>query len=240
MTKLLVCLSLTLLSFSTFAIELQVKQKNLRNLSMDQDGFIKNISTDGYLSFRDLNQSRSDMCGVQLDLEFKSGLSKPAIFEIFWHSMNAGFSEQRKAFVIVNHRDADQRRTFLIPLCKLYHFSGNVNQAAHQNRIGGLRIDFPANRITELKFHSIVTVSADELAQSFAQDSANTTMLEPYERVNARAFTSFDVILPKLYFALEEGLTRMKYDKVFTLVWALLIFSLLGLIIRSVISRPSR
>ncbi len=215
------------------AIELEIDQSNLRNLVVDGDGFIKNTTGDGYLSFRDLTLSRAQACAIRLDLEFKSPMIRPAIFEVFWHAPDQGSSEKKKSFVIIHQDDTTERREYVIPLCKLYHFSGNLNQGQRQGAIAGLRFDYPTKRTTEIKFHSISTLNGDELLSLIEQSDSNISMLEPYERIDARSFTSLDVILPKLFFAFEQGLKRLSYDKVFTFSWLLMMLSILVLIVRS-------
>ena len=224
-----------LVASTTFAMPLELKQTQMRNLERDQQGYIRNQTNDGYITFRGLNLSREQACAIKMDIEFKQAMLRPGIFEVFWHAPNEGFSEQQKAFVIINHRDSQERKTYVIPLCKLFHFSGNINRSQAQGAIDGLRIDYPAKRITEIKFHSIETVNSDELITLIKQADPNIIVLEPYERVNARSFTSLDVILPKLFFAYEEGLKRLTYDKAFTFVWLLMMFSLMALIVRSVL-----
>ena len=214
---------------------LDLEQAQMRNLERDPQGYIRNQNNDGFITFRQLKLSREQACAIKIDLEFKQAMFRPGIFEIFWHAPNEGFSEQNKAFVIINHRDSQKRKSYVIPLCKLFHFSGNINRSQGQGPIAGLRIDYPAKRITEIKFHSIETMTSDELFTLIKQADPQIRVLEAYERVNAKSFTSFDVIVPKLFFAYEEGLKRLTYDKVFTFVWLLMMFSLLVLIVRSVL-----
>ena len=233
MPNLRLLLMLLFFAHASHAVELTIEQSQLRNLVIDSDGYIKNTSGDGYMSFRGLNLSRAQACGIKLDLEFKSPMIRPAIFEVFWHTPNEGFSEKKKSFVIVNQADTVERREYVIPLCKLYHFSGNLNQGLRQAEIAGLRFDYPTKRTTEIKFHSISTLNGEELLSIVQQSAPHISVLEPYERVDARSFTSLDVIVPKLFFAFEEGLKRLSYDKVFTFSWLLMMLAILVLIVRS-------
>lgn len=223
-----------------FSVSLQLGQAQMHNVERDDQGYIRNQTNDGYVTFRDLNLSRDQACAIKMDLEFKHAMLRPGIFEVFWHGPNDGFSEKKKAFVVINHKDTRQRKTYIIPLCKLFHFSGNINQSIRQGQIAGLRLDYPAKRTTDIKFHSIETVNSNELAILISESRPNMRLLEPYERINAKSFTSLDVILPKLYFAFEDGLKRLSYDKAFTFIWILMMFSLLVLILRSVLRQQGQ
>jgi len=230
----LICL---LAAGGAYALPLDLAQGQLHNLEKDSSGFIKNVNGDGYITFRQLELTREQVCGIEMDVEFKRAMARPGIFEIFWHASGEGFTEGKKAFVIINHRDSAERKTYVIPLCKLFHFSGNINQAARQGLIAGLRFDYPANRTSEIKFHSIRTLNGGELMTLIEQADPHIKLLEPYERIRAKSFTSLDVILPKLYFSFEQGFKRLSYDKVFTFSWLAMMFALLALIVRSVLRK---
>lgn len=216
---------------------LSAAQAQMRNLQVTDQGFIANTGTDGYLIFSGLEISRDQACGITLDIEFKLAMPRPGIFDIFWRSSKQGFSEQRKAFVLINQSDTKTRQQFMIPLCKLYHYSGNLNQPDRQALIHALRIDYPANKEIALKFHSIGLIDAETMTEQLQQRRQGIVILEPYERVSYRSFTSFDVALPKLYFAFEEGLHRVSMDKKFLFVWLLMIASLMALMLRSVLRK---
>ncbi|NND81898.1 MAG: hypothetical protein HKN50_05670 [Gammaproteobacteria bacterium] len=205
----------------------------LRNLERDKDGFLANVGSDGYLVLTELNKSRDQACGLLLDLEFKAPMARPGIFDIFWRSAGQGFSESRKAFVIINQTLSTERTRFFIPLCKLYQFSGNLNRPSEQGNLDALRIDFPGNKDVAIKFHAIELLDGSAMLQRLETMPVDERLLEPYERVSAGAFTSLDVAVPKLYFAFKEGLHRLTLDRIFLVVWLLIILLLFGLLLRS-------
>lgn len=241
MVRVFCILMLSVVTGSVWALSpaaanrLDIANAQLHNLTATADGFLANVGSDGYLTFRGLDLRRDQACGITLDLEFRTPLERPGIFEFFWRSAEQGFAEQRKAFVIINQADTLERHKFMIPLCKLYHYSGNLNLPERQARIEGLRLDYPANKDIELKFHAIDLLSAVEMNELIRSRTLDPLILEPYERVSANSFTSFDVALPKFYFAFEEGLHRLGRDKAFLVVWLVMIIGLLLLMLRSVL-----
>jgi hypothetical protein len=208
-----------------------------RNIEVTEQGFLRNQGSDGYLVLKNLNVRRDQACALKMDIEFESPMQRPGLFEVFWHGPESGFSEQQKAFVIISHANTLQRTTFIIPLCKMYHYSGNLNKPNQQSIISSLRLDFPSNRTIAIKWHSLEVLNAQQMMDQLKNTPQENIVLEPYERVRAESFLSFDVALPKLYFALEEGWNRLQVDILFLLFWLGLIFALLVLIVRSLIKQ---
>jgi len=206
---------------------------SLKNIVETPQGYLTNTSNDGYLTLAKLNRSREQLCGLELELEFLESLPRPALFEIFWRAPQTDFSENAKAFFIINQQDSKTTTKYFVPLCKLFLYSGNTNNGKRQGLIEGLRIDYPSNKTISIKFHSISFVDASTTASILEQQSGNLKILEPYERLSANAFISIDVALPKLVFALQEGLNHLTQDIVFLIFWLLLMLSLLILIVRS-------
>lgn len=204
-----------------------------KNLEVDQQGFMRNIGSDGYFTFRGLDLRRDLGCAIRMDMEFDKPMSRPGLFEVFWHEPNAGFRESLKAFVLINQADTLERKVFVIPLCKLFHYSGNINKAHLQAAVAGLRFDYPSNKDIGIKFHSIKFIDAQKTLSLLSEAPANTVILEPYERLSPEAATSLDVIVPKLFFIFEEGLSRLWVDKGFLFFWLLMILGLKLLILRS-------
>lgn len=233
-------LSAWLVAQSVAAIDPQDNQLSLdgqpmviKNLEIDEQGFIHNINSDGYFTFRDLDLRRDQACAIRLDMEFDKPMSRPGLFEVFWHEPKAGFRESLKAFVLINPADTAERTVFVIPLCKLFHYSGNINKAHLQAGVAGLRLDYPSNKDIGVKFHSIEFLDAQKMLSLLSEAQANTVILEPYERLSPAAATSLDVLVPKLFFIFEEGLSRLWVDKGFLFFWLLLIVGLKLLILRS-------
>ena len=81
--------------------------------------------------------------------------------------------------------------------------------------------------------HSIELLAGLPDKKLITAGAENIRLLEPYERIDPRAFTSLDVVLPKLYFAAQEGAHRLWQDKAFLIFWLLLIGGFKLLIIRS-------
>ena len=209
----------------------------LRNLVVDADGFLVNTSSDGYLTMGGMNLPRTQACHLLLDVEFKQAMFRPGLFEVFWATDPAAFGEGQKAQVLISHKDTVGPKVFVIPLCKLYGFSGNLSEPNLQRNLVGLRLDYPYNREIGLRFNSIKLLSHQELADLTALNAQTITYLEPYERLSGRAFTSFDVVIPKLYFSFEDGLRRLSGDLPFLLVWLSLIAALMVLILRSFLAK---
>ena len=155
-------LSLWLVTQSVAALDPQNSQLSLNgqpmvteNLKVDEQGFMRNTNSDGYFTFRDLDLRRDQACAMRLDMEFDKPMSRPGLFEVFWHEPKAGFRESMKGFVLINPADTAERKVFVIPLCKLFHYSGNINKAHLQAGVAGLRLDYPSNKDIGIKFHSI-------------------------------------------------------------------------------------
>ena len=214
-------------------LSLSGQPMDIKNLQLDEQGFIRNTSSDGYFTFRGLDLRRDQACAIRLDMEFDKPMSRPGLFEVFWHEPDAGFRESLKAFVLINPADTAERKVFVIPLCKLFHYSGNINKAHLQAAVAGVRIDYPSNKDIGVKFHSIEFLDAQTMLSLLSEAPANTVILEPYERLSPEAATSLDVIVPKLFFIFEEGLSRLWIDKGFLFFWLLLIVALKLLILRS-------
>jgi hypothetical protein len=205
------------------------------NIEITEQGFLRNKGSDGYLIFDNLNVRRDQACAIKMAIEFKNPMLRPGLFEIFWHAPGSGFNERQKAFVIVSHADTDEQTTFIIPLCKMYHYSGNLNNPRGQSKVAALRLDFPTNRTIALKLHSLQLLNAQQMRTQLQSTAKGSVILEPYERIRAESFLSFDVALPKLYFAIEEGWSRLQVDISFLLFWLGLILALVMLIVRSLI-----
>ena len=200
----------------------------LRNLVENERGFLKNTSNDGHIILSNMMLTREQMCGVIFSIEFENTPLKPSLFDVYWRTSKHGFREGQKATFIISHQSAVQKNQYLLPMCKLYGFSGNVNSPEKQANVTGFRIDYPANKDLSLKITDLAFTDSKSLS-----DIKNTIVLEPYERVSAKSFASFDVVIPKLIFAFEEGLKRMTADKLFLVFWLFLIFVLKCLVLLS-------
>lgn len=217
---------------------LQDQPMQTKDLQFNASGFISNTGSDSYFSFRDMSVRRDLACAIKLDMEFAEPMKRPGLFEVFWHGTEGGgFRESLKAFFIVNQEDSKSRKEFIIPLCKLFHYSGNMNNPSLQSMLGGLRIDYPSNKDISIKFHSIELLDAQQMMNSLSNAVDNSVILEPYERLHPGPATSFDVIVPKLFFIVEEGLLRLWVDKSFLFTWLLLIAALKILMLRSFIKK---
>lgn len=239
--------------YSMFAIadanrELSVDKKNavfgptlegleLKDLQFDKAGFLTNASTDGFFTLQGFDLPRGQACNVLLDLEFAQPLHRPAMFELFWSTSPDAYAEGQKTRFLVSHKNTMEPTRFVLPLCKMYRFSGNLNSPNLQKNITGFRFDFPVNRTISLKISQFKVLSAAELEPLLSEGGQVAVFLEPYERIPGRAFTSADVVIAKVFFALEDGLNRLAGDRWFLCFWLVLIFACLLLIVRSFPSR---
>ena len=210
----------------------------LKNLESEGNGFLFNTTTDGYLVLDQLSSARDQACGLLVDIEFSQPMFRAGIFDIFWRGEQQGFHRHRSAFVIINRSWSEQRNRYLIPLCKLYSYSGNLNRPLLQNPIEALRLDYPSNKDLSLKFHQIEIINAVAL-EKLIKNPGDTIILEPYERLGGASFTSLDVVFPKIFFAFEEGLKRFWQDKAFLIFWLILIVGLKLLILRSILAQAN-
>lgn len=210
----------------------------LNDLQTDTLGFMQNTSGDGFLVLNDISLNRAQMCGLLLTIEFKDAPFRASLFDVYWRTSKSGFSESQKGFFVVNEKDAIGKNTYLIPLCKLYGFSGNLNQPQNQANITSIRIDYPPNKTLALRFDEIRFVDSRTTIEMAGDDAV--IVIEPYERMEGRSFTSLDVIVPKLIFAFEEGLKRLTKDVPFLVFWLLLIIALKGLILWSYVRQFRR
>ena len=205
----------------------------LRNLVHDGEGFLTNTSSDGFLMLGNVDLPRSQACYVLLDMEFKDPMFRPGLFELFWAIDPRAFSEAQKTRFLISHEDSVGANTFVLPLCKLYRFSGNLNSPNFQRNIVGIRLDYPMNRTISLKINSMTLMDGGEYREFLNKTDAPPIRLEPFENLPGKAFTSFDTIVPKVYFGIENGLKRLLADVPFLVVWLFIIFVFLGLIVRS-------
>ena len=206
---------------------------HVRNLELDDQGYYKNIGSDGHMMFGQLNESRAQACGLLIDMQFKQPLFRAGVFDVFWRAENQNFSERRKSFVVLNQLHSERPTQFLIPLCKLYSYSGNINRPELHGNITGLRFDYPPTADMSIKFNQVSLLSASEMhlllnnsGDQSLKESRPVVVLEPFERLSGQAFTSLDVVIPKLFFALEHGLKKLFSDIPFLVFWLLLILSL--------------
>ena len=209
--------------------KLDLSSWQLKDLVLDDAGFLVNTSTDGFFKTSGLNLPRNQACYFLMDLAFKEPLFRPAMFELFWSTSPDAFAESQKARFLIGHEDTEQPARFIVPLCKLYRFSGNLNSPNLQENIKGLRFDFPVNRTVGLKISEFRLLSGDELESV----GADAVWLEPYERIPGKAFVSKDAVIAKLFFGLEDGLKRLSNDLGFLIFWLILIAGCIVLIIRS-------
>ena len=218
-------------AFSAFALVPNevFSDVQLRNLVENERGFLENTSSDGHIILTNMTLTREQMCGVIFSIEFENTPLKPSLFDVYWRTTKHGFTEGQKATFIISHQSAAQKNQYLLPMCKLYGFSGNVNSPEKQANVTGFRIDYPPNKDLSLKITDLSFIDSNFLSA----DNNNAIVLEPYERVSAKSFASFDVVMPKLIFAFEEGLKRMTADKLFLVFWLILIFVLKCLVLLS-------
>ncbi len=221
--------------YGTDSLEKAEAPHQLKDLELDSDGYLANTSGDGYFQLMGLDHSRDRLCGLLLKMEFKNPVEKATLFDVYWRTKSQGYSENQKGFFIINNEHTKTSNTYLVSLCKLHNFSGNLNQSHLQDNISALRLDYPGNKRLAIKFESIQILDDDELQLRLKQADTNDIVLEAYERINPRAFTSLDVIVPKLIFAFEEGLKRLTNDLGFLVFWLLLIIALKLLLLRSFI-----
>ncbi len=197
----------------------------------DRQGFLTNTSRDGFFKVSGLDLTRDNACFLAMEIEFSEPILRPALFEFFWATKPNAFAEQRKARFLINHKTSGEPSLYLIPLCKLYGFSGNLDMPLRQTNISSVRLDYPMNRTVGLKFHQATLLSSDVGEALLNEKASEIVLIEPYERVIASSFRSLDVILPKLYFSFEDGARRLGADIGFLLFWLSLILTLIGIII---------
>ncbi|MBX2847633.1 MAG: hypothetical protein KTR16_04885 [Acidiferrobacterales bacterium] len=219
---------------SAFAFQLTDPHSvfKLTNVTADEKGFLKNTNNDGQLVIDSLNLKRSDMCGVLLTLEFKTSPLRATLFEVYWASEKANFSEHQKGFFFINQSDTEKENKYALSLCKLFNFSGNLHQSLQQANITAFRLDFPPNKNIDISVSSIAFLNSQALTKEINEDD-DIIKTEVYERVPAKSFITLDVIIPKLIFAFEEGLQKISKDLAFLIFWLFLIFILKLLLLRS-------
>ena len=224
--------------FSGVAHALQISQPvtdfQFRNINSDDQGYLSNTTNDGHLILGDLNLTRDQMCGILLSIEFKVTPLRATLFDVYWRTAKTDFSENQKGFFFINQDDARKPSKYLLPLCKLFNFSGNLHNASLQNNITGFRLDFPPNKDVVLRIQSIDFLNAQGMV-NVVNENSDIVTTEVYERIQARSFMTLDVIIPKLIFAFEEGLQRLYKDVPFLMVWLLIIFLLKLLLLGSFI-----
>lgn len=213
------------IGFQTKALSLQYKQ-----MDIDNEGYVANTTADSYLVLGGFDLPRDKACYLVLDAEFKQPMFRPGLFEAFWAVNPGAFSENQKARFLISHKRTESRHLFVVPLCKLYSFSGNIDKPNSQKNIVGLRFDYPMNRDIGLKIHKLDLISLTELTPLLAEQQV--IELEPFERLSGKPFTSLDVAVPKVYFGLEHGWKRLTQDWPFMIVWLTMIFGLLILMIK--------
>ena len=206
-----------------------------KDLEENENGYWQNTSRDSFIVFNNIDLNRAQMCVLVIKLEFAQAPSSASLFDSYWRAAGAGFSESQKGSFIISHKQAQNNNTYAIPLCKLYGFSGNLDQPNLQKNIDTFRLDYPSNKNMAIKFDSLAFISHAQLSEL----PDTVIMLEPYERISGRSFTSLDVIIPKLFFAFQEGLKRLSQDITFLIFWLVIIVLLTSLILRSFI-RPAR
>ena len=209
--------------------EQSLNRLNLNQLEYDQDGYLASTGTDSFWTI-DLNQTRADSCYLSFDASFKEAASRPRIFELFWSTKPNAFSKNSKAFIVITPEQMAADNRFVVPLCKLYGFSGNLNKPSMQANLSGIRFDYPPNEQLAIKFHRIELFSRADIE---AFDQGESIHLEPIERISSAAYTSADVFVTKLVFAFEDGIVRLGRDKVFLIFWLISLSALTFLFIRS-------
>lgn len=212
---------------------------SFNELETDLDGYLRNTSSDSYFVIDDLDLSREQSCGLSFRMSFRKPLDKPTIFDIYWRTAKLGFSEANKAFFIVNNVDSTLPTDYIVPLCKLHGFSGNVNKSALQENISSIRLDYPSDKFISVKFDNLELIDSKAVSLISKSSSDEIKFLEPYERVSASAFTSLDVVIPKLFFSFEHGIKRLGSDVGFLVFWLLLLGLLMFLLIRSLMREYS-
>lgn len=237
MTQIIVASLLMMVHTVAYSFAPSMSDARLKDLEFDEQGYLTNTSSDGFAVFDGFNISRDQACGLSLSLSFKKALSRPVLFDVYWRTARLGFSEAQKGFFLINQTDTRTPTTFIVHLCKLYNFSGNLNQPLHQENLTALRLDFPPNKNLSIKIDSIELLDSASIPQL---SSEQIKMVEPYERIPARSFTSFDVVLPKLTLIFEHGLQRLAGDLVFLIIWLLSIVLLTSIILRSFIRQYRR
>lgn len=205
----------------------------LNDLLEQDDGFLSNTDGDSYIVINELDMTRDKACNLLLTLTFKDPLSQPSLFRIFWSIQGGQFRGVQSGQFLINHADTLEQNTFLIPLCKLYNFSGNLNIPDYQKNIDGFRINYPAHKKISIAFNAIEFLSHKQLIERETNQDFQVITLEAYERIRGQSFTSLDAIIPKLLFAFQDGLNRLGRDKGFLFFWLLLISSLVFLFVRS-------
>ena len=215
----------------SFSKNVNNAEYHYKDIDSDSQGYLSNTSSDSFITVSGFELTRSQACFFVLDARFKFPMSRPALFEIFWAVDSDTFSETQKGQFLINHKNTHERTLFVVPLCKLYSFSGNLHASGRQKNIVRLRFDYPSNRTVELQIHRMGLVSESEL-KSLVEAAQNSAVLEPYERVSGGPFLSFDVALPKLYFGLEDGVNRLKQDPFFLSFWLAGIFLSLVLLVK--------
>jgi hypothetical protein len=210
-----------------------------KDIDLLDSGVMVNVSSDSYITFNSLNLSREQACGLMFKLSFSESFSKPAIFDFYWRTKSSGFSEADKGFFILNYLPEESSRSYVLPLCKLYNYSGGLNNPEKQANITGFRLDFPANKKLHVSLTDVSFLDSQALAKYLTESSESTVVIEPYERVSGSSFTTLDVVLPKLFFALEHGLDRLKKDLGFLIFWLFSLLLLIALVIRSFVQEYS-
>ena len=210
------------------------KQALFENIEIDGD-YLSNINSDGYIIINDIDLPRSKVCSLLISLEFKSPMKRPGVFDVYWKTKEHGFTEQQKGFFIISHKDTITPKHFVIPLCKLYNFSGNLNRPEFQQNIDSIRFDYPASKNISLKINKIEFLTNIETQLLLNKTTTvEYLVVEPYEWITGKSFTSLDLIMPKLMFALEDGVRKIIKDIPFLIFWVSLVVVLKLLIVVSI------
>lgn len=232
----LLVLSVVSCCLSSQATALQASQTvtdfQYRNINIDEQSYLNNTTNDGHVIVDNLNFTRDQMCGVLLSIEFRRVPLRATLFDVYWRTAKTDFSENQKGFFFINQENASTPNKYLLPLCKLFNFSGNLHNSSLQDNITGFRLDFPPNKDVVLRIQSVEFLNNQEI-YNFIGDNPDVVTTEVYERIQARSFTTLDVIIPKLIFAFEEGLQRLYKDVSFLVFWLLIIFLLKILLLGS-------
>ena len=204
-----------LFSFSSIGgmkIDSNMAEWGQTQLKTKANGFTVNTGGDAYFVIQNLEIPRASIRAIRLEFEVEKKLTRPILMEFFWRSATLGFSEHEKAMFVVNPNNVSNEYDIILPIYKLYNFSGNLNYGVYQEPVIQFRIDYPMLHKVSMKFENIEYFADNNYPQG-------STVMELHETIAADNFLNGDVIVPKFIDLFVTGLKKFTQDWLFTLFW---------------------
>lgn len=196
-----------------------VTEWELNNIELTPNDVMTTTGRDPFIVFKPVNKPLCEAGIAHFVIEFldRTMPSRPFSMELFWHSKydSNRFTEKNKAFLILIPPTSGDIINFYVRLDRLIPYVYST-----ESDLNELRLDFPSNFKLKFKILNAQILPNDHVP-------SYSTEVKTLYRLHPGHFLRLDIGIPLICKIFKDGFHRLWLDPVFTMIWLLIILSLL-------------